>query len=520
MSAKMPSNTRRRFLQHSSSLAALGTSGAWLANLGAVKEASAQSTGGDYRALVCIFLAGGNDAHNTVIPVDATSWRCYSATRDPAVMAQVSGTAVPDDVTSIALEQNKLLKISHKNAKGLNNGRSFALHPQLKKIQALYGQSKVAIVANVGPLVQPTTKIDLMDESYPLPSKLYSHNDQTSTWQSFGPEGAVLGWGGKFMDKLASRNVNATFGAIGVNQSNVWLNGQKTVPYLLGSGGFQIMGGSAGTLFGSSAVYNAVRSAASTTTRQDVIATDFVRVATRTLASEAVLSKSLPVAAMAPWGTPGKTAATDPLLQYIDPEDNSSRLNPLAQQLQVVARMISARASSGISAGRQVFMVSLPGFDQHSDLLKRHASLLARLDHAVDYFQNCLAGMPSGDARSQVTTFTASEFGRTLVNNGDGCDHGWGGHHFVIGGAVKGGDVYGHFPDFMAFDGDGNFFSDQLLARGVLLPEISVDQMVYTFGKWMGVSEADLVGTTPGSGIAPNIGNFEAAVRDIGFMSA
>jgi len=514
----MTSIKRRRFLQNSSALAAMSTSGAWLANLSAVTQASAQSTSSDYKALVCIFLNGGNDGHNTVIPVDATSWRCYSATRDPAVMAKVTGSPMPDNLSSIALDQATLLSIGHRNAKGLNTGRSFALHPQLKRIQKLYTAGSAAIVANIGPLIQPTTKVDLIDPSWAIPKKLLSHNDQVSTWQSFGVEGTSVGWGGRMMDKLKIRNVNQTFSSVGVNAPGVWLNGKTVAPYLMGTGGFQIMGGSSGSIFGSTAVYAAVRAAASTSTRQDVIASDFVKVANRTLTSEAAISQGLPGASQAPWGTAGSTAATDPLLQYTDPETNQPKLNPLAQQLQVVARMIAARNSSGISAGRQVFMVNLGGFDTHSDQLRQHAKQLAKLDHAVDYFQNCLAQMPGGDIRSQVTTFTASDFGRTLVNNGDGCDHGWGGHHFVIGGGVKGGDVYGKYPAFMAFDGDGNFFSDELLAGGVLLPGLAVDQLVYTLGKWMGVADADLVGTTPGAGIAPNIGNFDASTRDIGFM--
>lgn len=514
----MTSIKRRRFLQQGSAMAAVGTSGAWLANLAAVKQASAQSAGSDYKALVCIFLNGGNDAHNTVIPVDATSWRCYSATRDPAVMAKVSGSPAPDNLSSIALSQSTLLSISHRNAKGLNTGRSFALHPQLKRIQKLYTNGSAAIVANIGPLIQPTTKVDMLDHSWPMPRKLGSHNDQASTWQSLGVEGTTGGWGGLIMDQLKSRNVNQAFSSVGVNTPGVWLSGKTVVPYLLGTGGFQIMGGSAGSIFGSSTVYAAVRAAASTSTRQDVIASDFVKVVNRTLSSEAAMAQGLPGTFQAPWGTAGSTVATDPLLQYTDPETNQPQLNPLAQQLQVVARMIAARNSSGISAGRQVFMVNLGGFDTHSDQLRQHAKQLAKLDHAVDYFQNCLAQMPGGDIRSQVTTFTASDFGRALVNNGDGCDHGWGGHHFVIGGGVKGGDVYGKYPAFMAFDGNGNFFSDDLLAGGVLLPGLAVDQLVYTLGKWMGVPEAALVGTTPGAGIAPNIGNFDASTRDIGFM--
>lgn len=510
---------RRQFLQHTSSATAMGASTAWLTNLAALQSASAQSSNTDYKALVCIYLAGGNDAHNTVIPVDDTSWRCYSASRDPSVMAQVSGTTPPDNVVSIALSKASLLPISHRNAKGQNNGRSFALHPQLKRIQALYNQSSAAIVANVGPLIQPTSKVDLLDESFALPRKLYSHNDQTSTWQSFQPEGSTGGWGGLLMDKLANLNTNKTFSAIGVDNGAVWLNGQTVMPYLLGSSGFQIMGGDTGQAFGSSAIFNAVRSAASTNYTPDLITGDYQRVVSRALDSETTLRQGLPSAALAPWGTPGSaTPKADPLLFYTNPNDGSSQLNPLAMQLQLVARLISARSSS-IGAKRQVFMVSIGGFDFHSDLLRQHGNQMAKLDHAVDYFQKCLAQMPGGDMRSQVTTFTASEFGRALVNNGDGCDHGWGGHHFVVGGAVKGGEVYGRYPQFMAFDGDGEYFSDQLLRGGVLLPEISVDQLVYTLGKWMGVAESDLLGQTPGAGITPHIGNFDSGNRDIGFMS-
>jgi uncharacterized protein (DUF1501 family) len=168
-----------------------------------------------------------------------------------------------------------------------------------------------------------------------------------------------------------------------------------------------------------------------------VIVKDYVNVAKRALTSEVALKQSLPQQFVSPWGTPGSVgAATDPLLRYTDPTTGKQALNPLALQLQTVARMIAARNHSAVGARRQVFMVTLGGFDTHGDQMRQQASLLAKLDHAVDFFQRCLTQMPSGDVRSQVTTFTASEFGRTLVSNGDGTDHGWGNHHFVIGGGA------------------------------------------------------------------------------------
>ncbi len=517
----MQHSNRRQFLRTTSALVGTTAASAWMGNLATLGQAAAQAASTtDYKALVCIYLGGGNDAHNTVVPTDPQSWRCYSATRDPAVMAQLTDTPVPTGITSIALDQAALLNINHLDAKGLNTGRTFGLHPQLKQIQQLYNQGNAAIVANIGPLIQPTSKADLIDSTYPVPAKLYSHNDQTATWQSFGLEGATVGgWGGRLMDSLVSRNANPTFSCVGVNAQAVWLSGAQTSPYLLGTGGFHVMGGSDGNIMGSSALFKAVRTVASQSTRGDTLAQDYMRTVNRALDSEAALTSGLPNAAQAPWGTPGTTAGTDPLLQYTDPNDGLRYFNPLAQQLQVVARMIAARNQGPIGARRQVFMVNLGGFDTHSDLLKQHGSLMAKLDHAVAYFMRCLSQMPGGDVRSQVTSFTASEFGRGLANNGDGADHGWGGHHFVIGGSVKGGDIYGMFPKFMAFDGDGGFFSDQLLQRGVLLPTLSVDHLVYTLGKWMGVPEVDLVGRTPGTGIAPNITNFDQTEWDLGCMA-
>lgn len=510
---------RRQFLRATTALASSTATGAWMANLASLGQASAQASAvSDYKALVCIFLGGGNDAHNTVVPIDPQSWRCYSATRDPAVIAQLNGTTPQAGVTSIALSQAALLNINHRNAQGLNTGRSFGLHPQLKQIQQIYNQSGAAIVANIGPLIQPTSKADLNDPAYPLPSGLYSHNDQTATWQSLGREGTTAGgWGGRIMDSLVSRNVNPTFSCVGINSQAVWLSGTRSSPYLLGTGGVYKMGGHDGAVFGSTAVYDAVRRTASVATRGEPLVADYLATASRALSSEAALS-ALPPPTQAPWGTPGTTSATDPLLQYTEPSDGNRYLNPLALQLQVVARMIAARNQSAIGAHRQVFMVNLGGFDTHSDQLKQHASQLAKLDHAVGYFNQCLAQMSGGDVRPQVTTFTASEFGRGLVNNGDGTDHGWGGHHFVIGGAVRGGDVYGMYPKFLAFDGEGGFFSEDLLQSGVLLPSLSVDHLIYTLGKWMGVSEADLVGTSSGAGIAANLQNFDPSTWDIGCM--
>jgi uncharacterized protein (DUF1501 family) len=274
------------------------------------------------------------------------------------------------------------------------------------------------------------------------------------------------------------------------------------------------MGGETGSILDSTALFQGVRSVAAMADPTDPFAQDYAAVVNRALSSETILKTGLPSATIAPWGTPGASSqASDPLLKYVNPNTGASAFNPLAAQLQLVARLMAARNNSRIGAKRQVFMVNLLGFDTHSAQLLTHADLLAKLDHAVGYFYNLLGSMPDGaNMRSQVTTFTASEFGRALVNNGDGTDHGWGGHHFVIGDGVKGADVYGAYPEFSAFDGQGGFYSNDLLGGGILLPSLGLDQYVYTLGKWMGVSQTGLLAA------CPNIQNFDASTHDIGFM--
>jgi uncharacterized protein (DUF1501 family) len=507
---------RRQFLRQGAALGGLAAA-PWGINLAQIGAASAQATtNSDYKALVCIYLNGGNDAHNTVIPTDPLSWQVYTSARDPVLRAQALETSVNPAASqiSLALPQSSLLPITHLNQAGRNPGRTFALHPQLKQVKQLYASGKVAVLANVGQLLAPTDRIDLGDEHNPKPKKLFSHNDQTSTWQTFAPEGAPQGWGGKLMDGLYSQNTNPLFSAIGINSPAVWLAGNNVLPYQIGASAVFNMGGDTGSILGSTALYEGVRTASTLAAATDPFAQDYAKVAGRSLSSQSILKSALPTAFMAPWGTAGSRAqANDPLLQYVNPSTGVSGFNNLAAQLQMVARMIAIRSVSQIGAKRQVFMVTLSGFDTHSAQLATHADLLAKLDHAMGYFYNTLGNMPDGsNLRSQVTTFTASEFGRTMVNNGDGTDHGWGGHHFIMGDAVKGADVYGAYPRFLGFDGSGEFFSLEVLPGGILIPTTSIDQYVYTLGKWLGASQTHL------QTVCPNIANFDSGTHDIGFM--
>ena len=203
-------------------------------------------------------------------------------------------------------------------------------------------------------------------------------------------------------------------------------------------------------------------------------------------------------------------AGTDPLLRYTNPLTGTAAFNSLAQQLQVVARTIAARLSLG--ATRQVFFVSMGGFDTHDNENRALADLMAKLGHALQYFNNVLTAL---GVANQVTTFTASDFGRTFTSNGDGTDHGWGSHHMVMGGAVRGRDLYGTFPVLGTKNANNNEFdnSPDQIGNGALLPATSVDQYAATLGRWFGLSDSQLLD------LFPNLANWNVASRNLGFMA-
>jgi len=243
----------------------------------------------------------------------------------------------------------------------------------------------------------------------------------------------------------------------------------------------------------------------------NLLAQDHQSVVDRALKAHDVIGGALPVWGQAPWGTNGTQPWNDPLMMYTS-VDGSTKLNQLAIQLQMVARLIDANRRGSLGIQKQVFMVNMGGFDTHATQNQDHAERMLQLNHALGYFDTVLGNMPAGNMRSQVTTFTASDFGRSFTNNGDGTDHGWGSHHLVMGGAVQGGEVYGTFPQYSTADTNGVFSSPDQLTNGVLLPTTSVDQYAYTLGKWMGVSASDL------ATILPNLGSFNASTHNVGFM--
>jgi uncharacterized protein (DUF1501 family) len=510
--------SRRLFLRHAGAVTTtLGAASAPLAlNLAAVGSAAAQAAG-DYKALVCIFLFGGNDSINMVLPTDSASWANYTAIRNqaPDSIALLAPGTAPNAGAAAAspARLGGVLPISPANAQG----RTFALHPLMSTLQAMFDTDKrLAIVPNVGPLILPTTKAQYSQSGHPKPRNLFSHNDQQNTWQAFKPEGATQGWGGRLGDLYASQNGRAIFTAISTSGTAVWLNGESVRQYqVTGNGAIRMGTDSNGRVYGSADVGQALQRIVSSGRGGHLFENDLAAVAQRSLDAEGTLRTALKAPSDPLFGTPpasgGYSASNDPKLQYDNPLTGAKAFNSLAQQLQVVARMIDASGSTGIAAKRQVFFVSLGGFDTHDLENRSHADLMARLAHAMRYFDTTLGAM---GARELVTTFTASDFGRTFTSNGDGTDHGWGAHHLVMGGAVRGGDLYGNFPVLGAKNTNNNNFdsSPHQLGNGTLLPETSVDQLGATLARWFGVGDTQLLE------IFPNLKNFDASMRNLGFM--
>jgi uncharacterized protein (DUF1501 family) len=453
---------RRAFLQRSALLSLAGVSAPFALNLATMAEAAAQSTGNsDYKALVCVFLTGGNDHANTLVPYDTLSHADYAQARGSIALARdsLAATALsPLDAT----------------------GRQMALAPALAPLLPLFNEGRMAGLVNIGPLVQPTTLAQYQARSVPLPAKLFSHNDQQSAWQSWGPEGTTEGWGGRSADALMSGNGQASLTCINASGSAVFLSGQTAVPYMVSPAGVPDVYAMNGGLFGAQGCVEAFQKLVTQTQQSHLFAAEHARVMSRALDINARLRTAL--------------AAQAALSTAFDPS------NPLASQLAMVARLLSARNS--LSMRRQVFFVQLGGFDLHDNLSSKHPVLLGQVASALLSFQQALDEMGLG---KQVTTFTASDFGRTLSSNGDGSDHGWGSHHFVLGRAVQGTRLYGEWPE-------AGLHGLHDAGQGRLLPAMGVQQLAVALARWFGVPASDL------DLVAPGHANFDAGVL-AGLMS-
>ena len=462
-------STRRAFVQRMGQLGLAGAAAPWALNLAAMSEAAAQSsTANGYKALVCVFLYGGNDHYNTIVPFDDINHANYQRVRSGITLQR---SALTPNALPIGTGEGLASTVN-----GMAPGRQVALAPELSGLIPIFNKGELGVIFNIGTLIQPTTKAQYTAASVPLPPKLFSHNDQQSVWQSSNPEGATSGWGGRMGDLFRSSNGRTTFTCVNASGNAVFMSGREAVQYQVSTAGAVAMRGLGAPLFGSQACSAALRELV-TAPHTHLMRSEYARVTSRALEAQVALSSAL--------------AGIRPL-QTVFPAGT------LSQQLQMVARMIASRDQ--LSVKRQVFFVSLGGFDLHDFLLTQHPGLMSQLGESLKSFH---AAMGELGVAQQVTTFTASDFGRTLTSNGDGSDHGWGSHHFIMGGAVQGGRFYGRYPD-VAVNGPDD------VGQGRLLPTTGVDQLAATLATWMGVNASDL------PLVVPNIGNY--SVRDLGLM--
>ena len=451
---------RRGFLRRATALSAAGlVSGLDLLSF----AANAQSAVNDYRALVCVFLFGGVDGNNVIVPLDSVGYGAYAKARPPS--------------SGINLAQSALLPIQPASTPS-----AFGLHPSLAELQSLFAQNRLAILANVGTLTRPLVKAQYASANLPL--QLFSHSDQVAQWQSAVSNSISLtGWGGRIADKaLASAGAGQFPMVASISGTSLFGVGKSTRPLAIpASGTFGLSG------YTNSAVSNA-RSAALQQILGDDNSNAFVASA-KDIAAQA-LSLSSEVNAI----ISNSNSSIKSLFSGF-PNNNS-----IAQQLYQVAKLIEARATTGVK--RQIFFVSLGGFDTHNNELAVLQTLFSQLSPALKAFHDATLQLGVAD---QVTAFTLSDFNRTFQPaSGQGTDHAWGNHQLIVGGAVRGSDIYGSLPT-LALGGP-----DDTDSRGRWIPTTSVDQYGATLARWFGVAEADL------ASVFPNLGRF--ASSNLGFM--
>jgi len=425
--------------------------------------ALAQNAPPDYKALVCIFLFGGNDGNNMLIPADAAGYAAYNAVRGPD--------------SGINIAQSSLLTF-----KPSNSASTFGFHPALAAVHPLFDQGKLAVLANAGPLLAPTTKTQYLAGSN-RPDQLFSHSDQQAQWQSsVYDQASRTGWGGRLADAVAPLNGSNSFPVLtSIAGATLYTTGNGQSPLAIpSSGSFGLTGLSA-----TDAMTQARAAALNALLQQGK---DHLLVKAAAEQTEQAIALSAKV-------NPIISATNSSVASLFNTAGNS-----LSAQLLQVAKLIEARATIGLS--RQIFFVSLGGFDTHNNQLATQQTLLGYVGAAMKSFYDATVVL---GVASNVTSFTLSDFGRTLQPAaGGGSDHAWGNHHLIMGGAVKGGALYGSFPDLRL---GGN---DDVSSEGRWLPTTSVDQYAATLARWFGVADSQL------AAVAPNIAAFSN--RNLGFV--
>ena len=468
---------RRVFLKRAATTAGLGVAAPLALELAAVGDAAA-ATATDYKALVCVFLYGGNDYGNTLIPVDNANYDLYSAIRGGGAGRTAGGLALAQsDLAATALSQP--------TPQVLTNNIRYALSPPLTGLTSLWNQGKLAIQMNVGTLIAPVTKAQYQagnTAAHPIPPLLMAHSDQRNTWMMGDLAKSIKsGFGGRLGDYALAGNSGSTFTAIDVGYNSYFLAGETARQYRVGTNGPVAVNALTKPSFGGAGLSSALNALAGQGATHAMEA-DYLNVLNRSIAAQQQLTGALAGVTLA---TPFRISTT-------------VASHSLADQLNVVAKVIASRSALGVK--RQVFFVSLDGFDNHDGLLTKHPDLMAQLDEALSAFYAATVEL---GVQNQVTTFTMSDFGRSLQGNSDGSDHGWGSHHLVLGGAVHGQKFYGTAPNV-------SLTSDDQIGQGRLLPSTAVDQYVATLASWFGVANSDLVN------VVPRVGNYAAA--NLGFV--
>jgi uncharacterized protein (DUF1501 family) len=445
-------NSRRSFLA-TASMAAAGNA------LGfrpfGMLNALAQTTS-DYKALVCIFLFGGNDANNTLIPFDTAGYQNYSSIRGP-----------------VALPQNTLLQLATQP--------NFALHPSLPEVQSLFNSGNAAFLVNVGTLLSPTTRAQYQAGQVLQPTNLFSHPDQQLEWQNqMQSTTGVTGWAGRIADKMTTQyNPGALVPMItSLSGDALFCNGTSTSPVSITAAG--PVAAKCGVPAYCSSRQQTAQQFSTLSSGVSLVQADN-SITNNAFTYNATLTDAL---------------ASVTALQTIFP----TTVNPFGAQLQEVARLIQVRAALGVT--RQIFFLGAGNFDTHGGQLVDQAALLSQLSPAIGAFYQALGEMNLTDS---VTTFTCSDFARTFQpNSADGSDHAWGSHHIILGGAVKGGKIYGTFPT-LALGGP-----DDAGSVGRWIPTTASAQYAATLAQWFGLPASDL------PYVLPYIGNFSN--NNLGFM--
>lgn len=450
---------RRDFLRTSGAAAAAATFAhvpglAWSQGIGTTAPFP------DYKALVCVFMFGGNDSYNMVVPNTTAEYNVYAQSRQ-----------------NLAIPQPDLLPI---NPLSMTPGSNpFGVHPAMAGLQTLFEAGNAAVVANVGPLVEPTTKEQYFSGSVTVPTQLFSHNDQQDQWFSLKGAGtSKTGWAGRIADLIRQ---SVTGQQMATNASlfgtNLWQTADETIAYVMGQTGPLPFEGFSNDpnniLYDQKLAFEAIVDAQ----YSSIYERGFADIQRRAIDAADTVSDAI---------------ANAPVLTTAFPNSQ------LGRQLETVAKLIGNR--DALQMQRQIFFVATGGFDSHDDQNLNQPDLLGGISESIKAFHDATVELNVADS---VTTFTQSDFGRTLTSNGDGTDHAWGGNQLVVGGSVRGRDFYGSYP-LLQIGGDDD------VGGGRMIPTTSSDQFAATLATWFGVPDEDL------GIVAPHLGNF--VQRDLGFM--